>query len=325
MDYLYLSAYLRAKEASLLTRERLERMAAASDFREAAGLLTECGYPELDGASDAEIEAAFAARRASLMDDMEKLCPEKALVDAFRLRWDYHNAKVLVKAEGASVSGEGLLSECGRVSAGKLTEAYNQDDWRAVPSRLAEAIREARRTLARTSNPQLTDMELDKAYFAELLALTGTLSTDFYTRYARMCVDMANLRAVVRCLRGKMDEGVLRAALIDGGDVPTSAIARHAYGEGVQAVFTARALREAAELGQAAVEGSPLAAFERACDNALTRFLDEAKRVAFGPEIAVAYIAALEGEIVAARMVLLGKRGGLSPEALRERLRESYV
>lgn len=324
-DYVYLSTYIRAKEGGLLRRERLERMAAAPDFDEAAKVLAECGYPELEGASDAELEAAFAARREALLDDMEKLCPEPALVDAFRLRYDYHNAKVLVKSEGANVSGETLLSGCGRVSAEALSEAWEQDNWRSVPSTLAAAIREARSVLARTSNPQLADMGLDKAYYAELLALTQTLSTDFYTRYARLCIDTANLRSAVRCIRGHMDEGILRAALIDGGEVPVSRITRQVYGEGPAAVFTARSLAQAAALGQAAIEGAPLSAFERACDNALTRFLDEAKYVSFGPAPAVAYIAALEGEIVAARMVLLGKRGGLSHEALRERLRESYV
>ncbi len=324
-DYIYLSSYIRAKEAGLLRRERLERMAAAPDADEAAKVLTECGYPELEGVSDAELEAAFAARRRAVLDDMESLCPEPALVEAFRLRYDYHNAKVLVKAEGANVPGEAILSDSGRVSAAGLTEAWEQDNWCGVPTALAAAIREARSVLARTSNPQLADMGLDKAYYAELLALTKTLSTDFYTRYVRLSIDTANLRSAVRCIRGHMDEGVLRAALIEGGDVPTARIARQVYGDGPAAVFTDRRLQKAAELGQQAVEGAPLAPFERACDNALTRFLDEAKYVSFGPEPAVAYIAALEGEIVAARMVLLGKRGGLSHKALKERLRESYV
>lgn len=324
-DYLYLSAYLRAREAGLLRRERLERMAAAPDYAEAAKVLGECGYPELENASDSEIEAAFAARRAEVLDDMEKLCPEKALVEAFRLRYDYHNAKVLVKAEGMGVAGEELLSDCGRLPGEKLAEAYEQDDWRAVPSELAAAVREARTILAQTANPQRADMGLDKAYYKEMLALAETLSTDFLTRYARLSVDLANLRSSVRCLRGHMDEGVLAAAVIDGGNVPAGPLSRRVYGDGVAAVFTGKILAEAAELGEQALEGGRLTPFERACENTLTRFLGEAKYVSFGPEAVIAYLAMLEGEIVAARMVLLGKRGGVSHEELRERLREAYV
>ena len=323
-DYLYLSAYLRAKEAGLLRRERLERMAAAPTADEAAKVLAECGYPDLEGASDAELEAAFSARRAEVLNDMEKLCPERALVDAARLRFDYHNAKVLVKGE-IDAAGRELMSDCGRISAAKLAEAFDQDDWRSVPQALAQAVRNARNTLARTSNPQVTDMELDRAYYKELLSLTETLSSDFYTRYVRLCIDMSNLRSAVRCLRWHMDEGVLSAAVIEGGNIPAGPMVRRVYGDGVTATFTGRSLGQPAALGEAAAEGAPLTPFELACDNALTRFLDGAKYVSIGSEAVVAYLAMLEGEIVAARMILQGKRGGVTNEALRERLRESYV
>lgn len=324
-DYLFLSTYIRAREKSLLTRERLERMADAPDFNEAAKVLMECGYPDLTGVSDRTLEETFSARRAAVLSEMERFCPEKELVDAFRLKYDYHNAKVLVKAQGAGVDGDGILSDCGRVSPGILREAFLEESWRKVPGPLAAAIREAKSTLARTGNPQLADMGLDKAYFAELLALTKELSGEFYLGYARLSADVANLRTAVRCVRGRMEEGVLRAALVDGGSVSRDRIAKRVYGEGVQAVFSGRTLRRAAELGQQAIEGAPLAAFERECDNILTRYLAEAKMTAFGPEAAVAYLACLEGEIVAARMVLLGKRSGLTPERLRERLRDCYV
>ncbi len=323
-EYLFLSAYIRARESSLLTGARLEQLAEASGFDEAARLLTDCGYPDLTGAADAQLEDAFSERRLDFFREMEKLCPEKQLVEAFRLKFDYHNAKVLVKAEGASADGARLLSRCGRVDPEKLTAAFYEDDWRDVPPAFAAAVREARTTLSRTSDPQLADMGLDKAYFAELLAMAGTLSTDFYTGYVRLSIDLANLRSAVRCLRGHMDEGVLRAAVIPGGNAAPERVLR-VYAEGVTAVFDDRAAASCAELGQQAVEGAPLAPFERACDNALTEYLTGAKRVSFGPEAVIAYLASLEGEITAARMVLLGKRGGLTPEALRERLRVSYV
>ena len=322
-DYLFLSTYIRARENSLLGEKRLEQMVEAADFDEAAKTLTECGFPDLTGATDAQLEEAFAQRRTEFLAEFEKLCPEKELVTAYRLKYDYHNAKVLVKGEGGEEPTR-LLSSCGRVAPETLTEAYRNDTWQEVPPALAAAIREARTTLARTANPQLADMGLDKAYFAEMLSLTQTLSTGFYSGYVRLSIDVANLRSAVRCLRGHMDEGLLRTAVIPGGNISPESVCR-VYGEAVTEVFHDRALAACAELGQQSVEGAPLAAFERACDNVLTEYLTAAKRVSFGPEVAVAYLASLEAEITAARMVLLGKRGGVAPETLRERLRVSYV
>ena len=324
-DYVYLSAYVRGRENALLTRERLERMTAAPDFDEAAKVLTECGYPELTGASDAQVEQALSRRRSAALDDLASICPEPALIEAFRMKYDYHNAKVIVKSDGAGTDGSSLYSDAGRVTAEALKKAFAEDDWRALPGAFAAAVREAKNTMARTSNPQLTDMGLDRAYFAELLSVTKTLSDGFYTAYARLAIDLANLRSAVRCVRGGLDEGVLRAALIPGGDISEARIARSAYGEGVTALFTGAELAPAAALGQRAIEGAPLSAFERECDNVLTRRLADAKLVSFGPAVAAAYLGALEGELVAVRMVLLGKRGGVSPELLRERLRETYV
>ena len=322
-EYLFLSAYIRARENSLLGAKRLEQMVEAAGFDEAAKVLTECGFPDLAGASDAKLEQAFSARRAAFLEEFEKLCPEKQLVTVFRLKYDYHNAKVLVKSDRDDVR-ERLLSACGRVSPAALRAAWQEGDWRDVPETLAAAIKRAGTTMARTSNPQLADMELDKAYFAELLAMAGTLSTDFYTGYVRLSIDVANLRSAVRCIRGHMDPGLLRTAVIDGGNVPVGDVCR-SYAEGVAEIFHGGALANCAQLGAQSIDGAPLAAFELACDNALTEYLTLAKRVSFGPEVAIAYVASLEAEITAARMILLGKRGGLAPETLRERLRVSYV
>ncbi|MBQ5950849.1 MAG: V-type ATPase subunit [Lachnospiraceae bacterium] len=324
-EYLHLSAYLRAREASLLSAERLERMASAADAAEALRLLSEAGYPDLAGASDREFEDALAKRRAAELSDVERLCPEKDVVTAFRLRYDYHNAKVLVKSGGSLPEGANLYSGCGRVEPDVLVNAYREDVWGDVPPALASAITAARDALARTSNPQLADMDLDKACFAEMLSLTKGLSDGFYYGYARLMIDAANLRSAVRCLRGGMDDGVLRAALIPGGTVDPDRISELTYSEGPAAAFANGPLAQAAALGADAAQGAPLAGFEKACDNALMEHLAAARRTAFGPAVAVGYLSAVEAEIVAARMVVQAKKSGVPADILRERLRDAYV
>ena len=83
----------------------------------------------------------------------------------------------------------------------------------------------------------------------------------------------------------------------------------------------------AAELGAKAARpaGGSLTAFERECDNALTRYLGDARRVPFGVETVVAYLYAKEAELTAIRTILAGRRAGLDGAVIRERLRETYV
>ena len=65
--------------------------------------------------------------------------------------------------------------------------------------------------------------------------------------------------------------------------------------------------------------------FELECDNAVNEYLKGAKLVSFGPEAVVAYIAAVEGEITAVRMILTGRLAGIAPQTIRERLRDLYA
>ena len=69
----------------------------------------------------------------------------------------------------------------------------------------------------------------------------------------------------------------------------------------------------------------PLTAFERECDNAVTRYVSDAKRVPFGEETVIAYLYAKEAELTAIRTILASRRAGLDGAAIRERLRETYV
>ena len=68
-----------------------------------------------------------------------------------------------------------------------------------------------------------------------------------------------------------------------------------------------------------------MTAFEKACDNAVNSYLQGAKLVSYGPEAVAAYVAAVEGEIQAVRMILTGRLAGVKPEAIRERLRDLYA
>ena len=73
------------------------------------------------------------------------------------------------------------------------------------------------------------------------------------------------------------------------------------------------------------VKGGSLTDFEKACDNAVLRTAAGARRVPFGVEVALGYLIAKEAEWTAVRIVMAGRLAGLSADAIRERLRDTYV
>ena len=105
-DFLSISARIRVLENKLLTAERMERMIDAKDVNDAAKVLGECGYPELSEVTNSALDAMLAQAQAALFADMGKAVGNEALMDVFRVKYDYHNAKTLVKAEALKLDQE---------------------------------------------------------------------------------------------------------------------------------------------------------------------------------------------------------------------------
>lgn len=321
-DYLFLSAMIRAREARMPDRAAFERMLDAASFEEAARIASECGYPDMSAMDINGVSAALSAYAAEIFGEIARLAPDTRIVDVFRLKYDCHNAKVVIKSGASGADSERLLSGAGRVSPERIVQAFHDDDYSALPETLGGAMEQARGILARSANPQLADICLDKAYFAELTALAAESGSGFLADYVRLLIDNANLRAAVRTRRMNRDGGFLASVLIDGGTVPTEAISS---AEDICVPFAGTALEQCARLGAEAVNGGALTAFELACDNAVTAFLTRAKMTSFGPEPVAAYLAALEQNTASLRMILSAKLSGLSPDIIRERLRETYA
>ena len=322
-DYLMLSSMLRAREAGMLSRERMDRMLSAPSFAEAAKLLVDCGYEDMSSADATGIDAALSRRRAAVFAELSGMVPQPEAVDIFRLKYDYHNLKVLVKSAAAGVDGEYLLSGCGRVGAEALKSAVAEGELGDLPADMAAAYAEAASVLNRTGNPQLADFGLDAAYFAEALAMAGRSGSAFLKSYVQLLIDSANLRTAVRTVRMGKDREFMDTALVPGGAADAARLAMAAAGgEALAAVFHATPLAAAAALGADAMKGGPLTDFELACDNAVSAYLSAAKMKPFGIEAVVEYIYLLELEITAARMILTGRLAGIEPEVIRERLRD---
>ena len=98
-DYLYISARIHTLETKLLTRERMERMLSARTAGEAARVLSECGFGDFPALTPAGIEEGLNRARLALFDELRRDAPDPNLVDVFRVKYDYHNAKALLKAE----------------------------------------------------------------------------------------------------------------------------------------------------------------------------------------------------------------------------------
>lgn len=326
-DYLSLSARVRAMERTLLTRERMERMLEARTDEEAVKVLTECGYAELSPVTPEGVERLLTQRRDALFRDLAGGMPEPKLLEVFQIKYDYHNLKVLLKAEALGQEADRLLVRTGRVPPEVLKRRLLDPDRGSLPPRLEAALREGRELLAATGDPQRLDLALDRACFADMTALAEQTGSSYLKGYTALLIDAANLRALVRAARMGKGPEFLKGVLLEGGTVPPRRLLTLAGGDGraLEEAYGATALKSAAALGAAALSAGSLTGFEKACDDAVLRYLAGARYVPFGEAPVIGYLAAVDSELTNLRILLSGRMAGLEGETIRERLRESYV
>ncbi len=324
-DYLFISTYLHSRERDLLTAARMERMIEAPSAEEAAKVLAEIGYGEFNPSSERELSAVLAAEQEKLFEDLYRFVPDKAVVDVFKVKYDYHNLKTLLKARAMGIDGGRLLLDAGRVSAQEMNRAVTEGDYGALPELLRTAAEEAGEVLASTGDPQLSDFVLDRAYYAEMLSAARATGSGFLVEYVQGTIDAANLRSAVRTLRMKKGADLLKKVLVEGGAIRPESVQAAALAGSLEELYRPTPLRAAAELGTAAAQGGSLTAFEKACDDAVTAVSARAKSVPFGVEAVISYVAAKEIEFTAVRVIMSSRLAGIEGDTIRERLREAYV
>ena len=231
-------------------------------------------------------------------------------MEVFQLKYDYHNAKVLIKAQAMGLDEARLLSQGGRYDPQRLREDFLRDDLRDWGEVFRQAVLRAREVLSATGDPQQADLVLDRACFQEMESLARACGSAFLQGYVRLSVDAANLRAAVRAARMGKGSEFLNQILLPGGNVSERALAG-ARPEELAERFRSGPLAQAAALGAARTQpdSGPLTEFERLCDNAVTGYLASASRVPFGEETVIGYLYAREAEITAVRIIMAGRTG----------------
>ena len=326
-DYLAISARVRAMETGLLTRERMEQVLEARSDDEAVKILQECGYPELDATHPEAMDAALSAAREATLSDLGDSAPDPRYIDIFKLKYDYHNVKAVLKAGAMGTDPDRMLMDMGRVPAAEVKEAVQTGNVENLPVRLATAVKEAKEVLDTTRDPQLSDIVLDRWCYRDMDDVAEATGSAFLHGYVKAQIDAANLRSLVRTLRMGKNADFLKGVLFAGGDISEDAILAVSAGggNGMMELYGSTRFRAAAEAGAEALRGGALTHFEKLCDDAVGDYLAGAQFVPFGEAPLLGYLAARETEYTNLRILLLGRSTGLPADVIRSRLRASYV
>ncbi len=317
-EYLYASTYIRAIEEKGVCRELLSRMLDAESADVAASALLEV-YRK-SGGNENELCDEIVNDAYATVDDVVSV---DGMCTFMRYPYDANNIKSAIKCRAKGISAEGLMFGCGTLPTDAYVDMAASGDYSRLPARLASAAKAAADTFAKTGDPQSVDLPVDKACLEALLDGADGTGSKFISDAIALKVDATNILTAMRVSRlaGETAKGTLEASLAEGGKVPVKALIDAVLGE----ISVADAAAEHRPELSSALESDSLGRTERALDNAYLSAVYAAKKVPFGCEIPFAYLVAAEYNAKNARIILAGKRAGLSAEAIGERMRLFYV
>lgn len=329
-DYLYASMRIRALETRLLSEQSAQRLIEAKSDEELQKLLADSGYEveKDEGFSPASLDGLVMRERQKTFSLLRSIAPDPALLDFLLFPYDYHNLKVALKAELTGQEPDRLFMDAGTLPARKLGAALLSRSFEGYTPDMREGAMEALETYARTRDPQQVDIILDRRCFADMKRAARESGSDFAVEYVTRLIDLTNLKAYFRLKRMERSPEFANRVFVGGGFVERTTL-ESLYEQQPEVFVQTLAYTPYGEIAKSGAslyrQPGGMARLELLCDNYVMEYLKKAKYVPFGFQILLGYAAAKESEYVALRIILAGRRGGLSATEITERLRLSYV
>ena len=328
-DYIFAATYIRSREKYLLTQEKADRMLDSKTADDALRVLYELQYGEgLDEIPASEFEKLLALEMIKTYDMIMSLVPDKEYFNLFLYPNDYHNIKVLLKAEFASVSSEDLLIGTGTIPLADLDEKIQNRSFSDMREEMANGIKEVIETFGATQDPQVIDLILDKACYKDMSLEVAKLKNAFIKGFVELKIDTINIKSFIRAKEMQKSWDFFSKIYIEGGKVPERLFINNydepyeQFAERLGAFNLSEVLYESIP---ALKETGRFTVLEKFCDNLLMDYIRESRYVPFGIEPLVSYIMAKESEIKTVRIIMAGKLAGISTELIKERIRDTYA
>ncbi len=320
MDYVYAVARIRSKELNLFSDVEIEQLLARPDYETCVSFLLEKGWGGADTPRDGD--AILAREREKTWEDIRELTPDMSVFRLLDYTNAFHNLKAAIKEVCTGATVPHIYYKDTTPSAKELLAAVREKDFDALPEYMAGAARKAFQTLLHTKDGQLCDMIVDRAALETIYKAGQNSKAPVLQDYAEVFVAAADIRIAARCQKTGKEESFIRRALAPCATLCVEELAKTAaVGEQELTSY----LRTTVYAKAADALGVSQSEFDRWCDNQVIEAMKPQKYNPFSTGPLVAYALARENEIKTVRIILSGKRTGMSEASIRERVRVMYV
>ncbi|MBC8586995.1 V-type ATP synthase subunit C [Paratissierella segnis] len=331
MDFVQGVVRTKVIEKRLLSKAQIDRMVDAKDIDEVFRMLNETEYSNgianISRSEDYEKILSEELKRVyKLMREIAK--EDQIVVDLLALKYDYHNLKVLLKEKILNTDLSQNYIPIGTIDIQKLKNDFLTDNYEEIKKEFREALETAIKDYDETNDPQRIDIVLDKIYFSHLYKMAKSTGIELFIEYVEDSIDFINVKTLIRIKKQNKDINFLEDVLLPNGKIDKNDIVL-SLNDSIDIIinkFKNYRISEELKKGlESYQETNHLSDFEKYMDDYLMELNKRSKNIIFGPEPIFSYIIAKETEIKVLRIIMVSKLNDLSPEDIRERLRDLYV
>ena len=323
MSYVYAVARLRGMENHILDSAFFSRLMDSAGIDDAVKALGETSYSQWISGANSNFDKAIDSEILATCEELKSFVPDKELLDIFRLPYDFHNVKVLLKGlfkvRGGEAEGRryDLLSKLGTIDTEELMNAIETEEYGFLPYGLTDLIPQCWQLWDATKNAQAVELLIDHQMFAAMLKVAEGLKMPDVVNWVRSKIDSENLKSAIRLSRMNYDAAKALPFFHDGGTIraddmakllnePQETWSRILSYTDIGAVLSA--LNEQNDMKAA------LSDVSKALDDYLLKVLEKAKYSMDAPANVLLFMLTKEAEARNMRVALVCVAGGLDRE-----------
>ncbi len=325
-NYAYIIGRLRALETRLPTENVLERMIEADSADVAFQVLNDLSFVagSMGDYGVDEFQTVLTKATEKMSRLLAKMTPDPYVMKFLWLKYDFHNLKVTLKArlaERGYADVEHALVDFGCMRAEDWEQFVFSGKLLPLTEGMHDTIADAVRQYELIQDSQIVDLIVDKHYLEELLAMASQFKSPLTIGYLQRLIDFTNLKTFIRCKELEKQDSYLEAVLLNGGRMPASFMPEHyskSYEELKAGLEQKMYADELVVVLDEFIKEKTLLAVEKKTIELLQDYMDESKKMSFGPEPVFAFFWRFENHMQTLRSVLVGKLNQLPAEDIRK-------
>lgn len=328
--YAYPCSIIKAHESKFLTKADLQKLLDAKTINQAMSILADFDYGDgKELANPRDFEKVITIAQGGAYELVASIVPAEVreLLNIFLYPTDYYNVRVILKAEALNLDPSSMLTYGGSIDKDKLVEMMRERNFTLMSSTMRDAITNVMELFAKSNDPQIIDVLLDKACSKDMLETAMEYGNEFIINCIKLSLDIINVCTFVRLREINKPSSFYQKVFLEGGNLNEKVLIdawEDSYSQVADKLEPFGFKDLVLEAMVQSLSGKYVK-LERAADNMLLKFVKDAKYVTFGIEPLIGYIQAKNIEAVNIRLILTGKIANLPKEIIEERLRDTYV